>query len=153
MVKKVADKNAEVIIELTGDLQRLRADFENYRKSAEAQKQQARLNGREEMIQALLPVIDNIERATAHAPAELADNEWARGVLGLNKSLELELTNLGVTKVNAQPGTIFNPDQHDAVQFDENAEGDVEVIESELQTGYLLNGAVLRPAMVRVTRK
>ena len=139
--------------ELTLDLQRTRADFENYRKRVEAEKQSAHQMGQAKSVMKLLPVIDTIERAIANVPAELADNAWAKGVAGLSKQLDKQLKDLGLEKIDAKPGTPFNPELHQAVQFDEAAEGDKEVIAEELRAGYILNGAVIRDAMVKVTRQ
>ena len=83
----------------------------------------------------------------------MADNNWAQGVVGLNKRVLAMLADIGVSKISAQPGEIFNPDIHNAVQFDDSAEGETEVIETELQSGYALGEQVLRPSMVRVTRR
>jgi molecular chaperone GrpE len=139
--------------ELTLDLQRTRADFENYRKRVEAEKQAAQDLGQTKAIMKLLPVIDTIERAIANVPAELADNAWVKGVAGLSKQLDKQLKDLGLEKIDAKPGTPFNPELHQAVQFDEAAEGDKEVVAEELRAGYILNGAVVRDAMVKVTRQ
>ncbi len=146
-------KDNAKIVELTSDIHRVRADFENYRKRVESEKQSARDYGQKEMVIKLLPVIDNIERAVGHVPAELADNAWAQGIVTLQKNLEKTLVSIGITKIEAQAGTLFNPDLHHAVQFDEDSDGDQEVVAEELQTGYMLDGQVLREAMVKVTRK
>ena len=139
--------------ELTLDLQRTRADFENYRKRVEAEKQAAQDLGQTKAIMKLLPVIDTIERAIANVPKELADNAWAKGVAGLSKQLDKQLKEIGLEKINAKPGTPFNPELHQAVQFDEEAEGDKEVIAEELRAGYMLDGSVIRDSMVKVTRQ
>jgi molecular chaperone GrpE len=125
------------VAELTADLQRTRADFENYRKRAEQEKEMARGSGRAGAILKLLPVVDNIERAISHLPKELQDNAWASSV---------------VERIDASTGTAFNPDLHDAVQFDEESEGDHEIIAEELQPGYKVDGIVMRPSMVKVTK-
>lgn len=139
--------------ELTQDLQRTRADFENYRKRVDAEKVAAREAGQSSAIIKLLPVIDNIERAIAYTPENLKDNAWVQGVTGLVKNLEKSLETLNVARIDAKPGTDFNPELHEAIQFDEDAQGDKEVIAEELQAGYTLNGHVIRHAMVKVTRK
>ena len=139
--------------ELTLDLQRTRADFENYRKRVEAEKQSAHSMGQVKSVMKLLPVIDTIERAIANVPEELQDNAWAKGVASLGKQLDKQLKEIGLEKINAKPGTLFNPELHQAIQFDESAEGDKEVIAEELRAGYILNGAVIRDAMVKVTRQ
>lgn len=154
--KKLDEKTEDLeqqLGELTLDLQRTRADFENYRKRVEAEKQAAQDLGQTKAIMKLLPVIDTIERAIANVPAELSDNAWAKGVAGLSKQLDKQLKDLGLEKIDAKPGTPFNPELHQAVQFDEAAEGDKEVIAEELRAGYILNGAVVRDAMTKVTRQ
>ena len=139
--------------ELTLDLQRTRADFENYRKRVDAEKAAAREAGQSSAILKLLPVIDNIERAIAYTPEDLKDNKWVQGVAGLVKNLEKSLESLNLQRIDAKPGTEFNPELHEAIQFDEEAAGEKEVIAEELQAGYLLNGRAIRHAMVKVTRK
>lgn len=150
---KKQDELEQQVAELTLDLQRTRADFENYRKRMEQEKVFARDGGQASAILKLLPVIDNIERAIAHMPPELADNKWAQGVAGLVKNLEKSLESLNVKRIEATPGTVFNPELHEAIQFDEDTTGEQEVIAEELQAGYTLNGTPMRHAMVKVTRK
>lgn len=139
--------------ELTLDLQRTRADFENYRKRVDAEKSAARESGQTSAILKLLPVIDNIERAIAYTPEDLKDNAWVQSVAGLVKNLEKSLESLNLKRIDAKVGTEFNPELHEAIQFDEDATGDNEVVAEELQAGYTLNGHVIRHAMVKVTRQ
>lgn len=139
------------VAELTADLQRTRADFENYRKRVEGEKQAARDAGQASAILKLLPVVDNIERAIAHVPEDLTENKWAQGVTNLVKQLDKSLDGLNVRRIVATPGTVFDPELHEAIQFDEDAEGEQEVIAEELQAGYTLNGQPIRHAMVKVT--
>ena len=150
---KKAEDLEQQLGELTLDLQRTRADFENYRKRVEAEKQSAHEMGQAKSVMKLLPVIDTIERAIANVPEELADIAWAKGVAGLSKQLDKQLKEIGLEKINTKPGTLFNPELHQAVQFDEETEGDKEVIAEELRAGYMLGGAVIRDAMVKVTRQ
>lgn len=147
------DELTQQLAEITLDLQRTRADFENYRKRTEQEKQMARESGQASAILKLLPVIDNIERAIGHMPAELADNPWAQGVTGLVKNLNKSLEALNIKRIEAMPGTVFNPEMHEAIQFDEDADGEHEVIAEELQAGYTLNGMPIRHAMVKVTKQ
>lgn len=143
----------EKVNELTLDLQRVRADFENYRKRVEQEKEMARATGKVSAITKLLPVIDNIERAISHMPEDLKEHKWAQGITGLVKNLEKSLETLDLTRINASEGTRFDPELHEAVQFDEDAEGEHEVIAEELQAGYKFGDDVMRPSMVKVTRK
>lgn len=150
---KKQEELEQQVEELTADLQRTRADFENYRKRMEMEKTAARAAGQSATILKLLPVIDNIERAVAYTPEELKDNKWAQGIAGLVKNLEKSLESLNLQRIDAKPGTEFNPDVHEAIQFDEEAEGEKEVIAEELQAGYTLGGQPIRHAMVKVTRQ
>lgn len=150
---KIQTELEQQIRELTSDLQRTRADFENYRKRSETDKVAAREAGQASAILKLLPVIDNIERAIAYTPAELQDNAWVQSVAGLVKNLDKSLESLNLKRIVATPGTPFNPDLHEAIQFDDDATGEHEVIAEEMQAGYTLNGHVIRHAMVKVTRQ
>lgn len=154
MVKaKKSDELTQQIAELTADLQRTRADFENYRKRVDDEKVRMRDMGEMSAIMKLLPVFDVIERAIAHLPEELKGNPWADGVAGLSKQLTKAIQELGLERLVVVPGeTPFDPELHEAVSADE-ADGETEIVAEELQAGYTLNGQPLRHAMVRVTRK
>lgn len=141
------------IDELTADLQRTRADFENYVRRSDQEKQAARENGEAAAIMKLLPVIDNIERAIGYLPEDIAKHPWAQGIAGLVKNLDKSLAGLGLERIAATPGTDFDPELHDAIQVDEEAAGEKEVIAEELQQGYILRGRPIRHAMVKVTRQ
>ena len=156
MTKDKAKKATELeaqIAELTADLQRTRADFENYRKRVEGEKLAAREHGKAGAIMKLLPIIDTIERAVVYMPEDLKDHKWAQGISGLVKNLEKALEGLDLKRIDAAEGVEFDPDLHEAIQFDEDADGDREVVAEELQAGYTLNGTPIRHAMVKVTKR
>lgn len=139
--------------ELTQDLQRTRADFENYRKRVELEKQQAKESGRAQSILKLLPVIDTIERAITHIPDDIASNPWVSGVAALQKSIAKLLSDYRLERIDITQGeTEFDPEYHEAISTDDS-EGDREVVTEELQPGYVMEGIVVRHAMVRVGRK
>lgn len=144
----LAQQLGETII----DLQRTRADFENYRKNAEIAAQRKADVVKNTTLMQIVPIVDDIERATAHLPAELAENDWAKGVIALREKLMKDLSELGVVKINAAPGTAFNPDYHEAVSMEDGG-GETEVIQEELRSGWLIGGEVARPAMVKVIKK
>jgi molecular chaperone GrpE len=133
------------------DLQRTRADFENYRKRVDIDKQQAREAGKAQMIIKLLPVIDNIERAITHVPEGLQDNQWVKGIIGLQKNLEKALIDLDISRIVASPDTTFDPHLHEAIMM-EDGDGDKEVIAEELQAGYKLGDTVIRHSLVKVKK-
>lgn len=135
------DPNLEKIAELTNDLQRTRADFENFRKQVDAQKAQAVKLAHYATVSKVLPLLDDLDRAISSSP-DLAP---------LAKNLEKTLSELKLAKIDAKPETEFNPDFHDAVLI-EDGEGEKEVIAEVLRPGYLYEGEVLRTAMVKVKR-
>lgn len=133
------DPHSAELAELTADLQRTRADFENFRKQTELQKAQSLNIARQSTVTKFLPLVDDFERALATYPDQLAP---------LQKSFDKTLKTLGLTKINSEPGTPFNPDLHEAVSVE--GDGDTEVIAETLRPGYLYDGAVIRAAMVKV---
>lgn len=130
------------VTELTNDLQRTRADFENFRKQVEAQRLQAMAVAKYATVEQFLPLIDDMDRALAAYPEQLQP---------LAKSFQKTLDALKLTKINSDPGTEFNPDYHEAVSVEDEG-GDVEVVSETLRPGYLYDGNVIRAAMVKVKR-
>lgn len=129
------------IAELTADLQRTRADFENYRKQTEIQKENEKKSARLATVYKVLPLLDNLDRAIA-TYEELKP---------LEKNLEKTLKELNLTKIDSNQGTEFNPDLHDAMMVE--GEGEKEIIAETLCPGYYYESEVLRPAMVKVKRE
>lgn len=148
--KEKAEELEKKIEELTNDLIRTRADFENYRKRVESEKEQAKVVAKSAIISKLLPIIDDIELAISYAPENLKDNPWVKGVNKLSLKLETSLSNLGVKTIDAKNNTTFDPKLHDAISMDDSSEGEEEIILEELRKGYLYNDTVIRPSMVKV---
>lgn len=148
--KEKAEELEKKIEELTNDLIRTRADFENYRKRVESEKEQAKVVAKSAIISKLLPIIDDIELAISYAPENLKDNPWVKGVNKLSLKLETSLSNLGVKTIDTKNNTTFDPKLHDAISMDDSSEGEEEIILEELRKGYLYNDAVIRPSMVKV---
>lgn len=144
--KKVI-KNEVQIQELTSDLQRIQAEFVNYKQRVQDERQQLSQFAKSDVVKDLLPVVDDLERALGHTPDELKEDKWAQGVQKVYDRLQKQLQKLGVEKINAlnQP---FDPELHEAVQVE--GEGDVETVSEVLQNGYTFNSAVIRHATVRV---
>ncbi len=148
---KKTTKQDERVLELTADLQRVQADFINYRRRADEDRVKAAQSGREQAVLALLPVLDNIERAIAHEPEDIKDHAWVKGVSAIADQLEAQLESIGLQKIGVI-GEAFNPNLHDAVGMDD-AEGETEVIAAVHQTGYKFGDTIIRPAMVQVTKQ
>lgn len=136
------------IAELTEALQRERADATNIRRRHDEQIAGLRNAVKAGVVRDLLPVIDNFERALKHVPAELADNDYVKGVNGIVKQFEKTLADIGVVRI-ATVGTVFDPRLHEAVSM-EDGDGETEVVSEELQAGYQIGDEVVRHAMVRV---
>ncbi len=137
------------IYELTTLLQHERADSENLRRRHEGQIADLKGYVKADIIKELLPVIDNLDRALAHAPKELKDSDYVKGVEGIARQFSSVFEKLGVEKIKTT-GEIFDPDVHEAVSMDESGKGKQEVVAEELQPGYKVDGRVIRHAMVRV---
>lgn len=138
------------INELTAALQRERADATNIRRRHTEEMAQLRIRLKAGVVEELLPVIDNFERALRHVPAELADNDYVKGVQGVVKQFEKTLADMGVERVKTV-GEPFDPNLHEAVSL-EDGDGDQEIVSEELQSGYKIGDDVIRHAMVRVKR-
>lgn len=136
------------VASLTEDLQRERADFANYRRRSQADQQQARQQVKAELLADMLPVLDDLERALVYTPKDLQDHPWAEGIRKVHNNFRDKLRELGLEKMTTVNES-FDPQLHEAVGYDDNGNTE-EVIVEELRAGYLLDGEVLRPAMVRV---
>lgn len=136
------------ISELTEALQRERADATNLRRRHDEQVASLKSMVKAGVVRDLLPVIDNLERALKHVPADLDGNDYIKGVQGVVKQFEKTLTDLGVERI-VTVGTPFDPRYHEAVSMEEG-DGTEEIVSEELQAGYKLGDEVIRHAMVRV---
>lgn len=136
---------------LEEDLRRERADFTNFRRRSELDRSQIMAVAKTEIMQQLLPVFDDLDRALSHCPEELAGNDWVKGVSQIRKEVARKLSALGVDKIAAK-GEKFDPERHEAIGF-EDGDGEEEVVIEELRPGYVLGGEVMRPAMVRVGKQ
>lgn len=145
------NNNPKIIQELTDDIKRIQAEYINYKRRSEEEKQRAVALGKEQSVSVLLPIIDNLERAIAHQPQDIADHAWVKGVVGVEKQLNSQLMGIGLVKIGAV-GDEFNPDLHNAVSMQEG-DGDKEVITAVLQSGFMLDGKVIRHAMVQVGKQ
>ncbi len=128
--------------ELTGDAQRARADLENYRKQVEKRIEKAEKDERDKTVARVLPLIDDVGRAIENYPKEL---------LVIGKNYQKMLEKLELKRMAPEPGAEFDPEIHNAISVEEG-EGEKEVVAETLQAGYMYEGEMLRPAMVRVKK-
>ena len=151
-VTSLADQIAKLLAEkseLTETLIRRQADFENYRKRVERERQTEHHRGIEGLIESLLPVLDGFERALA-AHADPGYENYRKGFELIYRQLENILSKKGLEQIDAE-GKPFDPNLHHAVERIESTDYPDGTVVGVLQAGYMFHGKVLRPAMVRVT--
>ncbi|MDE2312321.1 MAG: nucleotide exchange factor GrpE [Patescibacteria group bacterium] len=158
------DKLQEDLDSAMNGWKRTAADFENFKKRAEAEKKELLEFAKEVTVVKLLPTIDTLEQALRHLPVfsqQATGNSeqdfakqyqnWQTGVNGIVKQLDKVLEELGVKKIHAI-GKKFDPNFHEAVKEVMSDEDDGMVID-ELQSGFELNGKVIRPSQVVISKK
>ncbi len=134
--------------ELHDRLLRTAAEFENFKKRAKKEADEASTRGREQLLKELLPAMDNLERALKHAPP---GDPLAVGVQQTEKQLLQALEKFGVVRFSAV-GKPFDPSLHDAIQQVETADYPPGSVAQEFAAGYMLGQRLLRPAMVAVAK-
>ncbi len=147
--KNKKDKKDEKIEELTDRLTRQMAEFDNFRKRTEKEKSQMYEIGAKDIIEKILPVVDNFERGLASMTEEEKTNPFAEGMEKIYKQLMTTLDGLGVKPIEAV-GKEFNPDFHNAVMHEESEEAGENIITEEFQKGYMYRDSVVRHSMVKV---
>jgi molecular chaperone GrpE len=128
------------------------AEFQNFRKREERLRVERERNANVRLISRLIPVLDDLQRAVQHVPEELKQNDWANGMLAIERKLWNILEMEGVKAIEASTGTPFDPTIHEALISEESDEYESEHVVGELERGYRLHDNVLRPARVRVAR-
>lgn len=148
--QQLAEAQAQAAEYLDG-WQRARAEFANYRRRQEAERELQVQMANAGLLTQLLPVLDDLERALAAAPDTAQGQSWLEGVQLIKRKLEFVLESQGVQPIETA-GRTFDPAYHEAVACEE-AEGyeEGEII-AEVRRGYMLGERVLRPALVRVAR-
>ncbi len=153
MAKKTEDKSSEAldsrVEELTADLQRIQADFVNFKRRAEQEKGELLDFAKSRVVRDFLSVRDNFDRELANRPADI-NATWAASIDSIRASFDTVLKNLGVERFDSI-GQPFDHHAHDAIVMEEG-EGEHEVVTEELQPGYKLGDTVLRHAIVKVGR-
>ena len=144
--KKKKDKSEQKVEELTDRLKRTMAEFDNFRKRTEKEKSSMYIIGAKEIVEKILPVVDNFERGLAQAQE---GDPIADGMKMIYKQLTTTLDELGVKPIEAV-GKEFNPDFHNAVMHVEDEEVGENIVVEEFQKGYTYKDFVVRHSMVKV---
>ena len=148
-LKKELEKSEEKVAELTDKYQRLMAEFENARKRTAKETTKMYDMGAKDMLEKLLPVIDNFERGMATLTEEEKELPYVQGIDKIYKQFLSVLEVCHVEPMNAE-GKEFNPDFHNAVMHIEDEELGENVVAEELLKGYMYKDMVLRFSMVKV---
>ena len=144
--KKKDNKLEQQIEDLTDRLKRNMAEFDNFRKRTEKEKSSMYVIGAKDIIEKILPVVDNFERGLAQAPE---DDPFAEGMQKIYKQFTTTMEGMGVEPIEAV-GKEFNPDFHNAVMHVEDESVGENIVVEELQKGYTYKGFVVRHSMVKV---
>ncbi len=138
---------------MTSNWKRALADFENYKRQKEKESKELLEFAKEVTVVKLLPTIDALEQGLKHAPQEGNDSykNWLTGINGIVVQLDKVLGELGVKKIEAI-GKKFDPNFHEAVKEQESEQDDGIVLD-EFQSGFELNGKVIRPSQVIISKK
>ena len=147
--KNKKDKKDEKIEELTDKVIRQMAEFDNFRKRTEKEKSQMYEIGAKDIIDKILPVIDNFERGLAVVPEDKKDDSFVQGMEMIYKQLMTTLEGAGVKVIEAV-GQEYNPDFHNAVMHVEDDEVGENIVVEEFQKGYMYRESVVRYSMVKV---
>lgn len=147
--KNKKDKKDEKIEELTDKLTRQMAEFDNFRKRTEKEKSQMYAIGAKDIIDKILPIVDNFERGLGAVTEEEKEDPFVQGMEKVYKQLMTTLDGIGVKPIEAV-GKEFNPDFHNAVMHVEDEELGENIIAEEFQKGYMYHDSVVRHSMVKV---
>lgn len=130
---------------------RLYAEFDNYRKRTEREKSRMFELGAGDVIEKLLPIADNFERALDALSEEEKEEPFEKGVDGIYRQLRKLFSDLDVKEIEAE-GKKFDPALHNAVMADEEGDAEEGTITADLQKGYTFRGSVIRHSMVKVKK-
>lgn len=138
------------LAEIKGLMLRIQADFDNYRKRTQKEKEEYGSYLNTDLILRIIPVMDNFQLALKHLPKELEGDNWVQGIFHIERQLEQILADEGVQKVAAL-GQSFNHQEHEAIEEVES-EAPPETVVEEVLAGYKLKDKVIRPAKVKVSK-
>lgn len=149
-LKQQLDKEREDLESLKLQYARLAADFENFRKRTQREKEELQHQVKKQTISDLLAVVDNFERARSQIkPASEGEKLIHNSYQGVYKTFVEALKNLGVSAMKAE-GELFDPNYHEAMLREETEEHPEDTVIEQLRRGYLLGDKVLRHALVKV---
>lgn len=161
-VSEAADKKH--LAKLEESYQRVSAEYANFRRRSDEEKAVLAAHVKAELLEKLFPIMDNLERASQHAPTiplddftALTEDDFRRianyfsGLRQIEKQLETTLQNAGLKRI-ATTGEVFNHHLHEAISYEPSSQVPADHIIGEVESGWQINGKVVRPAKVRVSQ-
>lgn len=142
---------------------RLAADYANFQRRSEEEARLVARRANDETLQRLFPIFDSFYLAIKHSPEEIMEKpnlgpenrklivQYIQGIKLIERQLEEVLSNLGLMRIVAK-GQLFDPERHEAVSYEPNGEVPPETVIEEIETGWLIDGVVVKPAKVRVSK-
>ena len=149
--QKLKEKYEAEIADWKDKYTRLYAEFDNFRKRTEKEKMQNFDFGARDVIEKLLPVVDNFERALLTVEKEDEDDAFTKGIQGIYKQIQKMFEDLQVKAIKAE-GEKFDPNLHNAVMTDTESDVEEDTITQDLQKGYTYKDQVVRHSMVKVKK-
>ncbi len=147
------DDQASVDIQaLLGELEKMKdlaaraqADLQNAKARSEREAMELRMFASESIIRKILPTLDNFQRAFQHVPADLASNEWVKGVQAIEADLMKHVSDVGLKRMQSL-GEVVDPQRHEVLSI---GSGEADKVVEVFEEGYELHGKILRPAKVK----
>lgn len=149
ILKKQVENLENILKEKNEEILRRAADLDNYRKRLTKETEDKVRFANQAVVKDFLPVMDNIEMALQHTEE---GSPLREGIELTIKSFKDVLSRHGVTEINSEIGTIFDPAVHEAIMMDNNTEYENNAVTLCVQKGYILNDRVIRPAKVKVNK-
>ena len=149
--KKKLKKCQKLKEEYLAGWQRTRADFLNYKKQEMERLKEIMEYSSQDLILKILPILDNLEKAKTQIPSDFKDNEWVKGISQVRIQLQDFLKKEGIEEIETI-GKKFDPNFHEALEKIQLENEEPGKVIKEIQKGYTLNGKVIRPAKVKITK-
>jgi molecular chaperone GrpE len=151
-LEKLLAEEQRKSLEYLDALQRAQADFRNLKRRTENERATIADETKEKVIKKILPVVDDFERALQTVSEDMKTSPWVTGVQLVEKKLKTFLESERVAEIPSldQP---FDPNLHEAVQIDEDSSGDKDYVSDVYQKGYKIGDKVIRPAVVKVSKR
>lgn len=144
--KALIEENKDLI----SHLQKLQAEFNNYRKREEASRISLIDRAKESALTEILPVLDNIDRASKSIPVDIQDNAWVKGIEFISLQISQTMNSMGIERFDSI-GEIFDPNKHEAIE-EVGSEQAAGTIVKEVSAGYRIGDKIVRPASVVVAK-